>query len=306
MKVSATFGILLAAAASSVFGAEYKLRQIGALNTEKFRVYLENENGVPISPFHDVPLHPDPKNATVYNMVVEIPRWKNAKLEIDREEPFNPIYHDTNKNGLRYIANIFPFHGYPANYGSIPQTWEKPDVPHPDVHTKGGDNDPVDVLDIGQQVGYPGQVKQVKLLGGLLMIDDGETDWKLIAIDINDERAPHLNDINDIDDKLLADIKHWLTVYKMPQGKPENEFGYDGAYQNHKSIEKLMVETHGYWQMLINGTAKSEIETVNLSVEGSPNNVDRKSKEVKKVPKGNKKPVPDAPIDEKYQEWSFV
>ena len=61
------------------------------------------------------------------------------------------------------------------------------------MSTKGGDNDPVDVLDIGQQVGYPGQVKQVKLLGGLLMIDDDETDWKLIGIDITDQRAPHYN-----------------------------------------------------------------------------------------------------------------
>ncbi|KAI8139200.1 inorganic pyrophosphatase [Fennellomyces sp. T-0311] len=288
------------------FAAEYKVRQIGALNTEKYRIYLENEKGDPISLFHDVPLHPDPNDATVYNMIVEIPRWKNPKLEIDREEPFNPIYHDTNKNGLRYIANVFPYHGYPANYGSIPQTWEKPDVPNTDVGTKGGDNDPVDVLDIGQQVGYPGQVKQIKLLGGLCMIDDGETDWKLIGIDINDERAPHFNDITDVDSDILDALKHWLTVYKIPQGKPENEFGYGGAFQNSQTIANLMEETHDYWRALINGTAKSEINTINLSIKGSPNNVSPNSKEVKKVPKGNKKPLADAPMDDEDQEWSFV
>ena len=27
------------------------------------------------------------------------------------------------------------------------------------------------------------------------MIDEGETDWKILAIDINDELAPKLNDI---------------------------------------------------------------------------------------------------------------
>lgn len=27
------------------------------------------------------------------------------------------------------------------------------------------------------------------------MIDEGETDWKILAIDVNDELAPKLNDI---------------------------------------------------------------------------------------------------------------
>ena len=31
------------------------------------------------------------------------------------------------------------------------------------------------------------------------MIDEGETDWKVIAIDVNDPLAENLNDINDVD-----------------------------------------------------------------------------------------------------------
>lgn len=38
-------------------------------------------DGRVISPFHDVPLHPGTDKAIV-NMVVEIPRWTNAKLEV--------------------------------------------------------------------------------------------------------------------------------------------------------------------------------------------------------------------------------
>lgn len=45
-------------------------------------LFPENEDGVPMSFFHDVPLYPDPKNTSVVNMVVEIPRWHNAKLEV--------------------------------------------------------------------------------------------------------------------------------------------------------------------------------------------------------------------------------
>lgn len=54
-------------------------------------------------------------------MVVEIPRWTNAKLEISKEELFNPIKQDTKKGKLRFVRNCFPHHGYIWNYGAFPQ-----------------------------------------------------------------------------------------------------------------------------------------------------------------------------------------
>ena len=53
---------------------------------------------------------------------------------------------------VRYVHNVFPYHGYMWNYGSIPQTWEDPNFidPHTGV---GGDNDPVDILEVGRQTG---------------------------------------------------------------------------------------------------------------------------------------------------------
>jgi inorganic pyrophosphatase len=40
---------------------------------------------------------------------------------------------------------------------------------------------------------------QVKILGTLALIDEGETDWKLIAIDVNDPLASRLNDVDDVE-----------------------------------------------------------------------------------------------------------
>ena len=65
--------------------------------TKRF-YYIENERGDPISPFHDVPLHPNPENTTIYNMVVEIPRWRNAKLEV--------------KPSSMYLMNLILMHSY--------------------------------------------------------------------------------------------------------------------------------------------------------------------------------------------------
>lgn len=38
----------------------------------------------------DIPLYAD-VNQTILNMIVEVPRWTNAKMEISKEEKFNPI-----------------------------------------------------------------------------------------------------------------------------------------------------------------------------------------------------------------------
>jgi inorganic pyrophosphatase len=48
-----------------------------------------------------------------------------------------------------------------------------------------GDNDPLDVCEIGELVGYTGQVKHVKILGVMALLDEKETDWKIIVIDVN-------------------------------------------------------------------------------------------------------------------------
>ncbi|KAJ1558990.1 Inorganic pyrophosphatase, partial [Cladochytrium tenue] len=164
---------------------EYKTRIVGAPYSKEYRTFIENAQGKVVSPFHDIPLYAD-KEKNIFNMVVEIPRWTNAKLEISKEEPFNPIKQDEKKGKLRFVRNCFPHHGYIWN------TWEDPSETHPDTKA-AGDNDPLDAIEIGEHVGYTGQVKQVKVLGTFALLDEGETDWKVVVIDVNDALAPKLN-----------------------------------------------------------------------------------------------------------------
>ena len=56
-----------------------------------------------------------------------------------------------------------------------------------------GDNDPIDVCEISGVQVPPGQVIQVKVLGVYAMIDEGETDWKVIAVNVDDENASQMN-----------------------------------------------------------------------------------------------------------------
>jgi len=58
----------------------YTARKVAAPYTLEHRVYIEND-GVPVSPFHDIPLYANSQQ-TILNMIVEVPRWTNAKMEV--------------------------------------------------------------------------------------------------------------------------------------------------------------------------------------------------------------------------------
>ena len=95
---------------------------LGAPNTFEHRIYFE-KNGVVVSPWHDIPLLASSASASpqIFNMVVEIPRWSNAKKEISKDDDYNPIKQDIKKGKLRFVRNCFPHHGYPFTYGALPQ-----------------------------------------------------------------------------------------------------------------------------------------------------------------------------------------
>lgn len=126
----------------------------------------------------------------------------------------NPIKQDIKKGKLRYVANCFPHHGYIWNYGALPQTWENPEHLDPSTGCKG-DNDPIDVLEIGQRVANRGDVVQVKILGTVALIDEGETDWKVITIDVTDPSADQLNDIGDVEKLFPGLLKATIEWFKV-------------------------------------------------------------------------------------------
>ncbi|KAL7889618.1 hypothetical protein AOLI_G00018760 [Acnodon oligacanthus] len=265
----------------------YRTEERGRPHSVDYRIYFKTSSGKYISPFHDIPLYaadqqdndvPTKKqkrddNELLLNMVVEVPRWSNAKMEIATKEVLNPIKQDVKKGKLRYAANVFPHKGYIWNYGALPQTWEDPN--HTDKDTNCcGDSDPIDVCDIGSKVCSAGQVIQVKVLGILALIDEGETDWKVIAINTDD---PDASKINSIEDVRLSRPGHleatvdWFRKYKIPDNKPENQFAFNGQFKDKDFAMEVIKSTHNYWKALVHKQTKcGEINCQNSSVCDSP------------------------------------
>ncbi|ODV96827.1 hypothetical protein PACTADRAFT_48638 [Pachysolen tannophilus NRRL Y-2460] len=243
----------------------------GRKYTPDFKNYCKLPNGEVVSYFHDIPLEFNKQDGTV-NMVVEIPRWTNAKFEINTKIEGNPITQDIKKGKVRFVNNIFPHHGYMHNYGAIPQTWEDPTVKNSSLDLFG-DGDPLDVIEIGSQILELGQVKKVKILGSLALIDDGELDWKIVVINVEDEASNNLNDIEDVYKQfpqLLEETRRWFKLYKLPTGKPENTFAFDGEYKSKLETLEIIEECHQSWKNLINGkTDSKKISTKNSTIEGS-------------------------------------
>ncbi|XP_067672431.1 uncharacterized protein [Haliotis asinina] len=253
----------------------YSIIERGALNSLDYRVFFTNSAGKVVSPFHDIPLYANAEK-TEFNMVVEIPRWSNAKMEISKEEKMNPIKQDVKKGKLRYVKNIFPHHGYIWNYGAFPQTWEDPEEEFAETKTKG-DKDPLDVCEIGYKVHKRGAVIRVKVLGTMLLIDEGETDWKVIAIDVTDPLAAELNDIEDVEKKMPGFLKatyEWFKFYKVPDGKPVNNFAWGGIAKNKEFALNVVAEANKQWKRLVGTTNNSGISCENTCVAASPSNVE--------------------------------
>ena len=203
----------------------------------------------------DIPLFTSREPKRV-NFVCEIPKFSRRKYEIATKEVGNPIKQDEKKGMLRE----FKLGDLQFNYGCLPRTWENPNVLHADTGFLG-DDDPIDVCEIGLRPITTGSIVSVKVLGVLAMIDDEETDWKLVCIDANDPWADSVDDIEDVDrvfPGLLYTVREWFRNYKVPDGKPQNQFALDEHFMNAAYAYDVIYETHEAWAALIEGDIAQE------------------------------------------------
>jgi inorganic pyrophosphatase len=227
----------------------------------RYAIYLQDEKSHRIlSPFHGINLYPYNNDRGIVNMVVEIPKNTQLKMEIDTYCAYNPIVYDTiltEDTKEKVIRKITYNGGYPAHYGAIPQTWEN--SMKPDHFTNiVGDNDPVDCFDISTITNMcnisnmqisAGTIIKVKVLGAIAMIDQNEMDWKIITINIMDPISKIYNNIYDIPKEKIIEIIDFLQNYKVPEGKPKNNFYEKIVWSKREAIEIIEI-LHKEWKEL--------------------------------------------------------
>ena len=121
---------------------------------------------------------------------IEIPKGSRVKYEID---------HETHR--LRLDRVLFTSMAYPTHYGFF-------------ENTLGEDGDPLDALVMLQDFDLmPGVLVESRPIGVFNMVDDGGGDAKVLCVPV-DPRFRHIQDISDVSDFLLDEIKHFFTKYK--------------------------------------------------------------------------------------------
>jgi len=216
---------------------------------------IDNKEHPFMSPWHDIPLgfNDTHLKKLLFHYVNEIPKGDRAKIECATKEKWNPMKQDIKKGALRF----FKYGDLPFNYGFIPQTFEDPTLEskYSDIKGLKGDGDPIDVVEISDSPLQRGNVVPIKVLGVLGLIDEGETDWKIIGIRADHPKALKIHTIDDANEVLGKDYKSlildWFENYKVPDGKPQNKFSHNKQYQSPEMGIEIIEECHHQWQDLL-------------------------------------------------------
>ena len=145
---------------------------------------------------------------------------------------YSPIKYEVDKDADALVVDRFLGTAmfYPANYGYIPQTLSE-------------DGDPLDVLVVTPHPVVPGSVIRARPVGKLVMEDESGIDAKLIAVP-HDKLTPlyrHIQEVQDLPDLLLAQIKHFFEHYKdLEPGKWVKVTGWEGRDSARAEIVKSL------------------------------------------------------------------
>ena len=94
--------------------------------------------------------------------------------------------------------------GYPAEYGFLEDTLAL-------------DGDPLDILVIGTEPTYPGCIVPARVVGYLMVVDNGNEDYKLISVVDCDPRYDEVKELSDLSPFILDEIKNFFENYKTLQ-----------------------------------------------------------------------------------------
>lgn len=147
---------------------------------------------------------------------IEIPKGSKKKYELDKE------------TGLIILDRIlYTSTHYPANYGFIPRTYSQ-------------DKDPLDVLVLCNESFDPLVLVKCYPIGVVKMVDQEESDEKIIAVCQNDPSMNGYTDISDLPQHYFDEICHFFNVYKSLEGKETVVTEVLGHEAAEKTIEEAI------------------------------------------------------------------
>jgi inorganic pyrophosphatase len=145
----------------------------------------------------------------------DVPEIVNAVIEIPFGEK-NKYEYDKNLHVFKLDRSLFSAVHYPGDYGFFPSTLSS-------------DGDPLDVLVLVEDPSFVGCLIEVRPIGMLEMLDQGEKDEKILAVPKHNPRYQEVHNYTQIYPHVMKEVSHFFSVYKDLEGKRTQMLGWKDA-----------------------------------------------------------------------------
>jgi inorganic pyrophosphatase len=176
-----------------------------------------------IDPVKLYDIDPGPDTPELVRAIIEIPKNSSNKYE-----------YDGNLGIFRLDRALYsPMH-YPGDYGFIPGTL-------------ADDGDPLDILVLVNEPSFTGCLMEARPVGILHMVDQTESDEKILAVPNRNPRFESIHTIDQVFPHTLKEIEYFFSIYKELQGVKTQITGWGDPREARKTINEARQNYLGKW-----------------------------------------------------------
>lgn len=173
---------------------------------------------------HVLPAFVDEKKETVNN-IIEVSAGSINKYEIITESGQLKL----DRVGYSSLA-------YPFTYGAIPQTLDE-------------DGDALDTLLVNvTEPLVSGCLTEMRVIGAVKFVDEGEVDDKIIGVLASDKRVEHIRTVEDLGEHFKIETKYYLENYKALKKPGTPLTGAIGEFLNITEAMKIIREAQARYE----------------------------------------------------------
>ena len=177
-------------------------------------------------PWHGLEVGREPPG--LVHAYIEITPFDTVKYEIDKKTGY-----------LRVDRPQRTSSQPPTLYGFIPRTFCGERVGRLMPGAERGDGDPLDICVFSERpISRSEVVLNVRVIGGLQMLDHGEADDKIVAVLENDSLWGETHDISEMPKSLAERLRHYFLTYKELPGETGN-VSIDEIYSKSRALEVI-------------------------------------------------------------------
>ena len=137
---------------------------------------------------------PGDKAPEFVNAIVEIPKGRRSKFEVDKETGL-----------IKLDRYLYSSSHYPGDYGFVPQTLAE-------------DGDALDMLVMVNEPTFSGCLIETRVVGLFRMTDRGANDYKILGVPNTDPLFDEIRDLEDVPSHYLREVEHFFATYKQLEG----------------------------------------------------------------------------------------